>query len=73
MTVAAEPENVAAATVSTCPTAAVPVIAGSDVFAGATTAVTTVVCCDVASVEPPPLLAVTLTLIVRPASFAAIV
>src|SRR6478735_3540157 len=71
--VAAEPENVAGVSVSTCPTAAVPVIAGSDVFAGATAVVTTAVCWENASSEPPSFVAVTLTLRVCPMSPATIV
>src|SRR6185295_12118152 len=49
---------------------AVPVIAGSAVFVGAASAVTTAVCADVAEAEPTALVAVTTTRSVRPTSLA---
>jgi len=69
VTVAAEPENVAAVAVSTWPTAAVPVIAGSVAFAGATTtAGTTAVAAEVPVAVPALLVAVSTTRSVCPTS-----
>src|SRR3954462_12458995 len=72
--VAAEPLKVPSCSVSTWPTAAVPVIVGAPVLAGATTGtVTTAVAADVPDAWPAPFVAVSTTRIVCPASPATTV